>query len=113
MDFKTPLTVKEFPLSQGSARKIINNLASNHTGRILLSAHAKQRMLERRVTLRQILNVLGHVRSRFTELPHQTPAGDWKCNLQGMAAGELIEVVVVLKRFETDPSAFVITVMVN
>ncbi|CNH92807.1 DUF4258 domain-containing protein [Yersinia pekkanenii] len=118
MESNTPLpyqgtAVREFPLSSVSTRKIVNDLAANHTGRIRISAHAKQRMSERCVTLRQILHVFISKHSRFTEAPHQTSGGDWKFNLQGVAAGDVIEVVVVLKRHENDPTVFVVTVMIK
>ncbi|WP_145518348.1 DUF4258 domain-containing protein [Yersinia mollaretii] len=118
MESKTPsrcrgLAIREFPLSPVSARKIVNDLAVNHTGRIRMSTHAKQRMSERGVTLRQILSIFASKHSRFTEAPHQTAAGDWKFNLQGIAAGDVIEVVTVLKRHEDDPTLFVITVMIK
>ncbi|WP_198672817.1 hypothetical protein [Photorhabdus sp. CRCIA-P01] len=48
-----------------------------------------------------------------SSVSHQTASGDWKFNFQGIAAGELIEVVIVLKRYEYDPSCFVITVIVK
>lgn len=118
MESNTPLryqgmTVREFPLSAVSARKIVNDLAMNHTGRIRISRHAKQRMSERSVTLRQILHVFVSKHSRFIEVPHQTAAGDWKFNLQGVAAGDVIEIVTVLKRHEDDPTVFGVTVMIK
>ncbi|AIN18468.1 MULTISPECIES: DUF4258 domain-containing protein [Yersinia] len=118
MESNTPsryqgISIREFPLSSISARKIVNDLAMNHTGRIRMSTHAKQRMSERRVTLRQILHVFASKHSRFTEVPHQTAAGDWKFNLQGIAAGDVLEVVAVLKRHEDIPAVYVITVMIK
>lgn len=118
MESNTPshyqgIAIREFPLSAISARKIVNDLAVNSTGRIRLSTHAKQRMSERRVTLRQIMSVFISKHSRFIEAPHLTAAGDWKFNLQGIAAGDMIEVVTVLKRHEDDPALFVITVMIK
>ncbi|CFQ29384.1 MULTISPECIES: DUF4258 domain-containing protein [Yersinia] len=118
MESNTPLcyqgmAISEFPLSPISVRKIVNDLATNHTSRIRMSTHAKQRIAERRITLRQILSVFASKHSRFTEAPHQTAAGDWKFNLQGIAAGDVIEVVTVLKRHENDPTLFVITVMIK
>ncbi|EGQ7650489.1 TPA: DUF4258 domain-containing protein [Vibrio alginolyticus] len=109
--------IDEFPLTSASAKKVINELASNHTSRVFIGSHARERMEQRGVTRMQIFQVLfqvlGNKHSRITEAPHQTPRGDWKCNLQGMAAGEIVEVVVSLKRHEDDPSAFVVTVMVK
>ncbi|MCC8456389.1 DUF4258 domain-containing protein [Photorhabdus aegyptia] len=105
--------IREFPLNSVSAKRIISELVGNHTGRIKYTHHVKQRMVERRVTTRQIINVLKSRHNHITEQPHQTASGDWKFNLQGIAAGELIEVVIVLKRCEYDPSCFVITVIVK
>ncbi|EOU2320192.1 DUF4258 domain-containing protein [Yersinia enterocolitica] len=118
MESNTPsryqgMSIKEFPLSSISARKLVNDLAMNHTDRIRMSTHAKQRMSERCVTLRQILSIFTSKHSRFTEVPHQTAAGDWKFNLQGIAAGDLLEIVAVLKRHEDDPTVYVITVMIK
>ncbi|WP_145542911.1 DUF4258 domain-containing protein [Yersinia frederiksenii] len=106
MESNTPLrypgmTVREFPLSAISARKIVNDLAMNHTGRIRISRHAKQRMPERCITLRQILHVFASKHSRCIEVPHQT------------AAGDAIEIVTALKRHEDDPPVFVVTVMIK
>ncbi|EOU3145244.1 DUF4258 domain-containing protein [Yersinia enterocolitica] len=91
MESNTPsryqgMSIKEFPLSSISARC---------------------------VTLRQILSIFTSKHSRFTEVPHQTAAGDWKFNLQGIAAGDLLEIVAVLKRHEDDPTVYVITVMIK
>ncbi|MCJ8269193.1 MAG: DUF4258 domain-containing protein [Psychrosphaera sp.] len=112
MNNKSPAGVNELPLSQNTAKKIIKELALNHTNSVKLSSHARQRMKQRGVTNTQILKVLSSAHSVFTEAPHMTAGGDWKFNLQGVAAGEVVEVVVVLRRLETDPCAFVVTVMV-
>ncbi|MGR6834256.1 DUF4258 domain-containing protein [Aliivibrio wodanis] len=113
MSVKEPTPIDEFPLSSVSAKRLINDLANNHTSRILLGKHTRLRMEQRGVSRRQIFQVLGNKHSRITEAPHQTPCGDWKCNLQGVAAGEIIEVVISLKRHEYDPSAFIVTVIVK
>lgn len=113
MDFIPPDNISEFPLRPAAAKRLLQQLATSHTERILLNAHARQRMAERRISLRQILAVLSSRHSRFTELPHLTPAGDWKLNMLGVAAGERIEVVVVLKRVVSDPAALVVTVMIH
>ncbi|MDN0121983.1 hypothetical protein QVN60_01965 [Yersinia aleksiciae] len=39
------------------------------------------------------LSVFASQHRRFTEAPHQTAAGDWKFNLQGIAAGDVNEIV--------------------
>ncbi|WP_242689524.1 hypothetical protein [Photorhabdus cinerea] len=76
--------IREFPLSSVSAKRIINELAENHTGRIKYTHHVKQRRIERGVTIRQIINILKSRYNHITEQPHQTAGGDWKFNLQAL-----------------------------
>ncbi|WED21827.1 DUF4258 domain-containing protein [Vibrio sp. JC009] len=103
--------VTEFPLTPKSARKLIADLATYYSYRVKFSKHARQRLTERKVSTQQVFSLLRSSSSRFQELPHQDPRGDWKMNLEGMAAGELLRVSLVLKRVESDPSAFIVTVL--
>lgn len=112
MSKKNPQGVYEFPLSEVTARKIINDLASNYTHRIRWSKHVKDRMIERGVTTGQILTLLKSKRSVFREGPYEEPNGDWKFNLKGMAAGQVIELTVALKNHHECPSSVLITVWV-
>lgn len=57
MEENTPKGIAEFPLTEMTARYIVNDLAENFTSRIRWSKHVKQRMLERGVTSRQILTL--------------------------------------------------------
>jgi hypothetical protein len=107
------LKIVEFPLQDKSAKKIIQDLATNHSHSIRLRQYCKERMRERGVNIRQIFQVLKCPRSRFTERPCQTPRGSYKFNLQGFASGELIEVVIDLHNSETDPEAYVVTVIIK
>ena len=43
MSSKTPDGINEFPLTENSARKIINDLAENYTNRIRWSGHVKKK----------------------------------------------------------------------
>lgn len=88
-------------------------LAENHTNRIRWSGHVKKRMAERGVTARQILTLLKSKRSVFREGPFQEPNGSWKFNLKGMAAGTVIELVVVLTNHHVDPTATLVTVWID
>jgi len=108
-----PQGIDEFPLTEGTARKIINDLAENFTHRIRWSKHVKQRMLERSVTSGQILTLLKSKRSVFREGPYQESNGDWKFNLKGMAAGNVIELTVALKNHHNDPSSILVTVWIG
>lgn len=105
--------INEFPLTEGTARKIINELAESYTHRILWSRHVKARMVEREVTTGQILALLKSKRSVFREGPFQEPNGDWKFNLKGMASGKVIELVVALKKHHEDPSVILVTVWID
>ena len=109
----SPQGIDEFPLTEGTARKIINDLAENFTHRIRWSKHVKQRMLERSVTSGQILTLLKSRRSVFREGPYQESNGDWKFNLKGMAAGNVIELTVALKNHHNDPSSILVTVWIG
>lgn len=105
--------VLELPLSEKAARNIMRDLAENHTYKIRWSRHVKQRMLERGVLSGQIYALLKNRHSVFREGPYRTSSGDWKFNLKGSAAGDLIELVVVLKNHERDPSAKLISVWIR
>ncbi|MDX3774869.1 DUF4258 domain-containing protein [Chromatiaceae bacterium AAb-1] len=113
MTTNEPQGVDEFPLTEGTARKIINDLAENHTHRIRWSKHVKQRMQERGVTSGQILTLLKSRHSVFREGPYPEPNGDWKFNLKGLAAGKVIELAVVLKNHHKDPSSVLVTVWID
>ncbi|MGI9276234.1 MAG: DUF4258 domain-containing protein [Endozoicomonas sp.] len=113
MEARTPTPVKEFPLTPQTAKKIIQDLAKNHSQRIRFGSHARERMAERNVSNRQIFSVLRSDHSFFTENPHPTAGGSWKFNLQGFAAGVTLEVVVDLQRHDEDPSAYLVTVIVK
>ncbi|WP_263081559.1 DUF4258 domain-containing protein [Endozoicomonas sp. Mp262] len=113
MDVTKPRPYKEFPLTRQSAKKIIKELAKKYSSRVKFGKHARERMIERNITNRQVFEVLRSDHSFFTEEPHPTPKGNWKFNLQGFAAGATVEVVVDLKRHDEDPTAFVVTVIVK
>lgn len=113
MDENTPKGIVEFPLTEMTARYIVNDLAENYTSRIRWSRHVKQRMLERGVTSRQILTLLKSKHSVFREGPYQELNGDWKFNLKGLAAGKIIELTVVLKNHQDAPSLVLVTVWVE
>lgn len=113
MDKRKPQGINEFPLTEVTARLLINDLAENYTHRIRWSKHLKQRMAERRVTTGQILILLKSKRSVFREGPFQESNGDWKFNLKGLAAGNVIELTVVLKNHHHEPSSVLVTVWIK
>jgi len=113
MNNKKPQGIDEFPLTETTARLIINNLAENYTHEIRWSKHVKKRMLDRGITSGQILTLLKSKRSVFREGPYQESNGDWKFNLKGMAAGNIIELTIALKNHQNEPTSVLVTVWIN
>ncbi len=108
-----PKGIEQFPLQENTAREIINNLAENYTNRIFFSKHVKERMLKRRVTTSQILMMLKSKHAVFTEGPYEAPNGDWKFNIRGKAAGDIITIVVALKNHQDNPKVALVTVWIS
>ncbi|MCF4008716.1 DUF4258 domain-containing protein [Rheinheimera sp. UJ63] len=113
MSQSEPQGIDELPLTEVTARQIINNLAEQHTDRIRWSKHVKERMQERGVNTGQILTLLKSKHSVFREGPYPETNGDWKFNLKGMAAGTVIELTVVLKNHQYSPSSVLVTVWIS
>ncbi|TBR41380.1 DUF4258 domain-containing protein [Marinomonas agarivorans] len=113
MKVNKPQGITVFPLSEYTARKIMKDLATNHTEKIRWSQHIKRRMNERGITTKQILILLKSQHSVFREGPYPDFYGNWQFNIKGMAAGEIIELTVVLKNHHDSPNAALITVWVH
>ena len=60
-----------------------------------VSAHAKERMLERDISITQVRAVLKQ--GMITESPTRDTSGRWSCRFEGYAAGEGLGVVVGFK----------------
>jgi hypothetical protein len=95
-------------LTESEFRRLAAEAAKSKAPALFLGAHAKQRMIERDITITQIKRVL--VKGRITEGPYETPAGDWKGNFRATDAGQDIEVVVALKVMN-GVRAFIVTVI--
>ncbi|XAW88248.1 DUF4258 domain-containing protein [Vibrio sp. CDRSL-10 TSBA] len=111
MSSSEPLKIAEFPLTPKSAKRILRDLAENHTARVKFSKHARERLLERKITIQQVLCVLKSTSNRFHEGPYQTAKGDWQMNVEGIASGDSIRVPLILRRHEDDPQVLIITVI--
>ena len=77
--------------------------------RVVLTPHAKQRMKQRRINLRQVLDCLR--KGRIYEPAHLTIHGDWKATLEHQCAGDVVRVAVAIERQEDGDLAVVVTVM--
>ena len=102
-----------FVFDHCSIKRVAARLAEEDSSRIRLSLHARQRMRERGVTIRQILDVLRNKRSQVTEGPAVTAAGSWKFSLLGFSGGEAIELVLDMQGLEPDLSVLLVTVIVK
>jgi len=88
------------------ARRLFKDLIE--AGEISWTHHAKARMRERDVTIREVLNVLaaGHE----VEGPYRDIKGDWKCTFAGNSAGAGVQVVAVLVE-QGEETCLVVTVL--
>jgi hypothetical protein len=103
--------ILEFPLTEITALKLVRNIAANHSNKVQLSRHTrKERMPERGISLKQVLDALSSKSNWITEGPYQEPGGDWRCTIQGVASGDTLGIVIRFKRLESDPNILVITV---
>ncbi len=77
--------------------------------RVVLTKHAKQRMRDRRINQRQIMECLR--KGRIYEPAHLAIRGDWKATLEHQYAGDVVRVAVAIERQEDGELAVVVTVI--
>ena len=101
-------TVQPLRLSDAGFLKKLRAIAKD-SDRVVLTKHAKQRMRQRRINQRQILECLRN--GRIREPAHLTIHGDWKATVEHQYAGDTVRVVVAIERQEDGELAVVVTVM--
>ena len=101
-------TIRQIPLSDASFLKRLRAIAKD-SHRVYLTHHAKRRMAQRRVNLRQVLECLR--KGRICEPAHLTIQGDWKATLEHQYAGDRVRVAVAIEKQEDGDLAVVVTVM--
>ena len=101
-------TVRQLPLSDASFLKRLRAIAKD-SHRVYLTPHAKRRMVQRRINLRQVLECLR--KGRICEPAHLTIQGDWKATLEHQYACDSIKVAVAIEKQEDGDLAVVVTVM--
>ncbi|MCL2296970.1 MAG: DUF4258 domain-containing protein [Proteobacteria bacterium] len=104
---------KVIPIGRGmrlerDVERTIRDLA-NDSGRVFVTRHAKERMLERRVTRPQILECLR--KGRITEPLHQEASGSWIGTFSRTVAGQDVDVVAKLQEKSDGEFVLVITVI--
>lgn len=100
-------SVKPFKPRESDVRQWLQE-AGEGKRRLLLSPHAQERMKERKIGRRQVLETLK--RGTISEPLHKDVRGDWRCNVSWRSAGVEITVGAVLKLQETGEWVVVATV---
>lgn len=100
--------VQPLQLSDVGFLRKLRSIAAD-SARVVLTTHAKARMRQRRINLKQVLHCLqkGHI----VEPAHLTIHGDWKATLEHQCAGDLVRVAVAIERQDDGELAVVVTVM--
>jgi len=84
-------------------------LAATDSANIVIVAHAKQRMVERKINRSQVIACLQ--KGIVSEPAHLTPYGDWKATVSHRSAGDNVSVAVALKARTNGDYCIVVTVM--
>ena len=102
--FSKPSQLNEAPCLQNLVKKT-QDLAKDSENISFYAPHAQQRMVERKITIRQVLEVLRN--GTGVAGPTLDQYGDWRIKLKRLVAGRRVQVVVAVKQNHLE----VITVM--
>lgn len=94
-------------MSDAAMLRIIRRLAQDSCN-VFVTAHARKRMKQRRITLMQVLSCLR--KGSIGEPAHQDISGSWKCTMTYRWAGDEISVAAALQRDEDGDWIAVVTV---
>ncbi len=83
--------------------------AAADSANVVIVAHAKQRMVERKVNRSQVISCLQ--KGTVSERAHLTPYGDWKATVSHRTAGDNVSVAVAIKAKGDGDYCIVVTVM--
>jgi hypothetical protein len=97
-----------FALNDANFLKRLRQAAADSSN-IVVVAHAKQRMRERKINLNQVISCLQ--KGTVSEPAHLTHRGDWKATVTRRCGGDVISVAVVLEKNEHGDYCIVVTVM--
>lgn len=97
-----------FKVTDQSLQQKIALLAAD-SANVTITAHAKQRMRERKILLTQVLDVL--VSGIVTESAHQDTKGNWCCTLQKLTSGDRVKIPVAVETLDSGEIVIVITVI--
>lgn len=95
-------------LSNEDAKRYVKETA-RISSRVFFTSHAKERMSERDITRKQVLECL--LRFRFIEEPHRTPNGNWKMTVEAQSMDDWITVALCLDNDSKGNYVLIITVI--
>ncbi len=79
----------QFRLNDANALRLLREVAAD-SGRVVLLAHARQRMKQRQITLTQVLDVLR--KGSLAEPAALDLYGNWKVTVRGLSCGQSVTV---------------------
>jgi len=82
-----------FPLSKKKALEILRDVSSD-SGKVFITKHASERMLERCISRPDVMCCLEN--GQITEGPAQEANGSWRCTVNWFRAGSPLTVVAVI-----------------
>ena len=99
--------VTPIKMNDVDALSILRRCATNGSV-IFISPHAKERMIERHITLKQVLTCME--KGRISESPYRDIKGDWRCNIEHYSAGNAVTVAIAFKYNNNGERIVVVTV---
>lgn len=102
------ITPLPFTLNDANFLKRLRTAVAD-SSRVIVMAHAKKRMRERKINQNQIIACLQ--KGVICEPAHLTTHGDWKATVTHRVAGDVIRVAVAIQIKDNGDYCIVITVM--
>jgi hypothetical protein len=81
-------------LTKDAALEMVRDLAKDSSNVVPQKPHCEEKMLKRRVTLRQVIECVR--RGTITEGPFRNPKGNWQVNMTRHGAGEELTCTVAI-----------------
>lgn len=76
--------------------------------RIFICPHAKERMIERNITRKQVLTCIE--KGKISESPYRDVKGDWRCSIEHYTSGNAVTVAIAFKYNNSGERIVVVTV---
>ncbi|HUC61637.1 MAG TPA: DUF4258 domain-containing protein [Alphaproteobacteria bacterium] len=80
-------------MSRPEALRLIRSAAGD-SARVFFTAHAEARLLQRKITRRQVIECL--LNGAITEGPAPSLKGGWECAVERIVLGDRVKVAVVI-----------------